>query len=61
MLCCEVISFQVTNCFLVQVEGECVDGEELRIKLLAEEDISKSVESNREAWTADLGMSSSPA
>ncbi|KAG0578554.1 hypothetical protein KC19_4G032600 [Ceratodon purpureus] len=38
----------------VQVEGECVDGEELRIKLLGDEDVSKSIVSNREAWTADL-------
>jgi hypothetical protein len=38
----------------VQVEGECVDGEELRLQLPAEEDINKAVVMNREAGTVNL-------
>jgi hypothetical protein len=44
----------------VQVEGECVDGEELRLQLPAEEDINKAVVMNREAGTVNLRKLSSP-
>lgn len=39
----------------VQVEGECIDGDELRIQLPAEEDIKKLVESKRDDATTNLG------
>lgn len=41
--------------FIVQVEGECFDGEELRIQLPAEEDISKSIVQNKEEECTNLG------
>jgi alpha-glucosidase len=40
----------------VQVEGECIDGDELRIKLLPEEDITKKVVSKREDESTHLGL-----
>jgi len=50
----------VTNYIFLQVEGECIDGNELRIKLLAEEDISKKVVSSLEDESAHLGLYSVP-
>jgi alpha-glucosidase len=38
----------------VQVEGECIDGDELRIKLPAEDDIKKLVVSKRDDATTNL-------
>lgn len=39
----------------MQVEGECIDGEEMRIQLPAEEDISKSIVLNKEHEHTNLG------
>jgi hypothetical protein len=41
---------------VILVEGEGVDGEELRVKLPADEDISKSIVLNRENDVSNLGL-----
>jgi hypothetical protein len=42
--------------FIVQVEGECIDGEELIIQLPAQEDISKSIVLKKENESSNLGQ-----
>lgn len=49
-------SFWVMDYVLLQVEGECIDGDELRISLPAEEVISKLVVSKRDDESNHLGL-----